>query len=198
MTGRDHPFRLEDLPGLIWSELVLGVANRRHPFHAPVVRVGASIHTVVLRRAEAAPPRVGFHTDQRSHKVQTLRHDSALDLLVYHPGQKVQVRLRGQAQIHTDDALADQAWAATRMFSRRCYLALNTPGTDVPEGTPAIPEPWVSRAPTPDESEAGRKNFCVVTMVPTAMDWLLLTAHGNLRASFDWRDGGWAGAWRAP
>jgi pyridoxamine 5'-phosphate oxidase len=129
MTREPIPDFYDDLNGSMvhaWRMLVRGVADRRSPCHSPTVAtIGDDgrprLRTVILRGADPESWSVRFHTDNRSDKVKELTRDNRLSLLVYDPGAKIQIRVEGRATIHTNDAIADAAWGASRSFSQICY-----------------------------------------------------------------------------
>jgi 3-hydroxyisobutyrate dehydrogenase len=94
--------------------------------------------------------------------------------------------------------MVDRAWSATRLMSRRCYLAPFAPSIDVDHPTPNLPDALVDRDPTQEESESGRAHFAVVRTVAHQIEWLVLHHAGNRRAMLDWTGGGWSARWLAP
>ena len=158
-----------------------GVADRRSPFHTPVVAtVGTDglpqARTVVLRGFEPEARVLRFHTDRRAGKVAELRHLPAASLLFYDAGAKIQVRVAGSAQVHHGDAVAEAAWAKTRPFSRLCYRQAAAPG-DIIDG----PAHGLD-----DNGDDGFDQFIIVRVTITTLDWLYLSVRGHRRARFVW------------
>ncbi|MEM0983490.1 MAG: pyridoxamine 5'-phosphate oxidase family protein [Planctomycetota bacterium] len=197
------PPSLETILDDCWADLVRGKADRKHAYHLPVIATVdpdglPAARTVVLRAADRDAGELRFHTDARSPK---LKHLGARPTVLWHfydKGSKRQLRVRSIATIHTDDALADEAWANTRLMSRRCYLAPAPPSTESDTPTPNLPTEFESRDPTKEESEAGRANFAVVTTRVDEIDWLWLRHQGHLRARFTRTDGGYTSTWLEP
>ncbi len=212
MTGRDQldspgeldePHLSEVLDGL-WRLLEEGVRNRDHGFHLPAVaslgRDGwPAVRTVVLRGVERSSRSLRFHSDRRSPKLAELAAEPRVSLLFYDPAELTQLRVSAQASIHGSDAVADAAWQATGLFSRRCYLQEPGPSQPVAGPTSALPRGLAARAPEVLESEAGRANFTVVLCRIEAIDWFYLNASGHRRARFAWdADGRLEAGWLAP
>ena len=181
----------EDVLSDTWSGLREGVKYGVHPFHTPVLAsvIGQDpdIRTVVLRDADEKQRQLICHTDVRSPKVSMLQRNPHVAWLFYDREAKIQLRLYGEVNIHSADAVAAGHWENCTQSSRRCYLAAAAPGL-VLAGH--------------DEQSAikndGFDNFAVITCEISAIDWLFLRASGHLRARFDWNSDHWDGKWIAP
>ena len=176
-----------------------GVDDRRSPFHTPTLAtIGRSsthprVRTVVLRAFDAARPSLRFHTDRRSQKAVEILANPQVAVHVYDAAAKVQVRLEGWARLHVDDAVADAAWAASRLMSRQCYGMEPGPGSAIGSGAAFhMPDP------TDEATGVGRAHFCAVTVEIGSLEWLYLAVSGHRRAYFDWTQDGWSGRWLAP
>ena len=134
-----------------------------------------------------------FHTDRRSQKAVEIRANPQVAVHVYDPLAKVQVRWEGWARLHVDDAVADAAWAASRLISRQCYALEPATGTVIPDGGA-----FVMPEATEEATSVGREHFCAVTIAFGSMEWLYLAVGGHRRAHFDWTQDGWSGRWLAP
>lgn len=177
-----HAGDLEATRATAFALLARGVADRRHPFHTPVLgSVGADgeprLRTLVLRGFDAGARTVRLHTDRRSGKAADIAHQPRVSLLGYDPGQRVQIRLSGHATLHDDDAVAEVGWASSRDFSRMCYAVEPAPG-----------QPVAASPPEPLDPLAGRANFAVIRLVFDRLEWLWLAAGGHQRALFTWND----------
>lgn len=192
----------------VWSELARAVADRRHGFHVPSIATVAldgapSVRSVVLRAVDADRGVLRCHTDRRSAKVAEIARDPRVAWHFYASDLNLQLRVRGDATILADGPVADRAWDASAVTSRRCYLAPRAPG-DVAEGpSPNLPEAVRGRRPTEEETRPGRANFLVVETRVVAIDWLHLASDGHRRARFA-RAGdvpnstGWSATWIEP
>ena len=178
----------------IWKNLDLGTLEREHPFHTPVFSTVANgcvpnLRIVVLRRFWRKPPCLAFHTHTGSPKIKELQNNPNVYWLFYHPTEKLQVRIKGKARVHTTDDLAEEQWLATEFFSRRCYVG-EAPTQTSKKPTSGLPEDLLDRAPTREESEAGRANFAVVTSTVEQIDCLEMNVLGHRRSLFVWNETG--------
>jgi hypothetical protein len=184
-----------------WVLLGRGSADRRSPLHTPVVAsVGVDgapeARVMVLRKAERATGLLRFHTDARSPKVASL-HGRPVAVLGYHPGEAVQLRLTGVAEVVTEGPEVDAIWAQSTEFARRCYMVEAGPGTPLPAPGSGLPADVEGRKPELAELVPARANFAIVRVRVTRLDWLHLAQAGHRRAVFDAGDG-WAGGWVVP
>jgi pyridoxamine 5'-phosphate oxidase len=189
-----RPTHAGDLAATLQTAFALlarGVADRRSHFHTPVLgTVGRDgrprLRTLVLRGFDAAERTLRLHTDNRTEKAADILTQPRVSLLGYDPGQRVQMRLDALATLHTDDAVADAGWAASRDFSRMAYAVEPAPGRPAAEPPPA-----------PLDPAAGRPNFAVILLRFDRLEWLWLAAEGHQRALFTW-DAEPNAAWLVP
>ncbi|MFM1823264.1 MAG: hypothetical protein RI967_1530 [Planctomycetota bacterium] len=186
-----------------WDELASGAADRRHGFHVGALATVAPdgtprVRSLVLRAVDAAHGEIRSHTDLRSPKVAELARAPRVAWHFYAPERAMQLRLLGSARIESAGAAADDAWEASALTSRRCYLAPAAPGAPCDEPSPNLPVEVRDRRPTESETLPGRSNFAILRTEIDAIDWLSLASEGHRRASFARRDGGWTASWREP
>jgi hypothetical protein len=182
-----RPAHADDLGAALdaaWHLLAQGVTGRRHPFHTPALatlgRDGAPrARILVLRGSDPSARVLRLHTDRRAAKWEELSAEPRCALHFYDAEAAVQLRLTGRASLHSDDQVADAAWAASRDFSRRCYAIELAPGT-----------PIAAPPPAPQDEAAGRGAFGVVQFRVETLEWLWLAAEGHRRARFAWGDQG--------
>lgn len=172
--------------------LARGVADRRSPFHTPTLATLASdgapsLRTLVLRGFDAPTRTLRLHTDARSTKFAELQRDPRAALHGYDAGAHIQLRLTGEATLHSGDAEAEAAWARATPNSRLVYAQEAAPGTPVAD--PALP-PFTGDA---------RVHFATIALRFHSLEWLWLAASGHRRARFTWDGEVRTGAeWRAP
>ena len=156
--------------------------------------------TVVLRAFDRKRRCIRFHSDIRSTKVKELKQDPRVSVLFYHPAQKIQIRARGQAVLHSDDAMADDLWEHLWVLGRRCYMAPRAPGSHAAKPSPNLPLEWMDQKPSMEASESGRPNFCVIEVILSHLEWLELGFQGHTRAGFCWEavSQQWEGSWLEP
>jgi len=193
--------QLADVLESAWTLLARGAADRRSPVHTPVVgSVGADgapdARVMVLRKADRATGLLRFHTDVRSPKVAAL-DGRAVSVLAYHPGQAVQLRASGMAEVVSAGSEVDSIWAASTPFARRCYMVEAGPGTPLAAPGSGLPTDVEGRKPEETELVPARANFAIVRVRVTGLDWLHLAQSGHRRAVFAAADG-WRGGWVVP
>lgn len=178
------------------------VRNRHSPFHTPVVCSLDDRHPapriMVLRAASPDAQSFRFHTDARSPKVSQIGQSAPVSLLGYDAEARVQLTVRGVGRIEQLGPIANTAWQASALSSRRCYLAAHAPGTPVDAAMSGIPIDLQNRTPTEAETLPARENFAVLLVEADELEWLLLTSCGNKRARFTRADAAWAGQWITP
>ncbi len=183
----------------LWARLGRGKADRKSPWHTPVVGTAdGDMRVMVLRHVDRAAARLRFHTDARSPKVAMVAAAPRTGVLFYDPAAKLQLRCSGIGVIGQDDAATDAAWAASPATSRRCYLAHAAPSSRADAPTSGLPADYEGRFPSLAESEAGRGNFATLTVTLDRIDWLYLAHDGHRRARFDREADAWTAGWLAP
>lgn len=180
---------LESAYRAVWAALEQGRSSRRHGWHQAVLATLGSDHApraraVILRHADPLAGEIGCHTDVRSPKVRDIRAAPAVEWCLYDPETKVQARLSGPARVLTDGPEFEQAWEATRLFSRRCYLAPNAPSSVAEAPDRNLPPDLIETNPSAERSEHGRANFAVIRGRIDRIDVYELHASGHLRAGF--------------
>jgi len=181
----------------VWRLLREGPVLRRNAFHMPALATvdadgSPQVRTVVLREADPATGTLRFHCDRRSAKAADIAATGRAALHGYDEASKIQIRVSGTANLHTDDAVADAAWDGSRIMSRTCYGIAPAPGTTLPAG-----DAYTQPADGAD-LDLARPNFCAVVVTATRLDFLFLDRRGHRRAGWV-RDGaGWTGRWLAP
>lgn len=189
--------KLDKIPEVTWKLLLEGVQRAKSPLHTvclgSVGESGPCLRTVVLRQCVPDDRLIACHTDARSGKVSEVRSEPAVCWVFYDRERRLQIRLSGQASVHTDDAFADDCWARTRAGGRACY------NTDIASGS-QLDEPFraPARIATPEQESEARSHFAVISCRIDFLDWLVLSATGHRRARFHWSDGRWNGAWISP
>ncbi len=160
----------------IWRGLVRAAADRRHPWRTPVLATVAvdgspNARTVVLRAADPATRMLRLHTDGRSTKAGEISRDPRVALVFWNRLARVQLRLRGHAEVLREGLEHARAWAATPPSARRDYA------TTLPPGTPIAT--WEDIAHADEEA-----NFALILVRVMTIDWLCLAIRGHLRAGF--------------
>jgi pyridoxamine 5'-phosphate oxidase len=174
----------------LWARLNACASSRDGGLRLPVLctvdRSGRPhARTVVLRGVDTAVRHLFFHTDQRSPKMDDLRHRSAVAVCFYDHPTQIQIRVEGVATVHVDDALANDRWNSAVPATLKCYAQSVAPSQELAD--PGLLQ-W---------TESGRSNFAVIRVEATEVDWLSLDPAGHRRCRFSASDG-WTGRWVAP
>ncbi|MBY4868930.1 pyridoxamine 5'-phosphate oxidase [Burkholderia sp. Bp9017] len=190
---------LEQTCDRLWSCLQSGVSAQRSPFTmlqaATLGLDGApKVRTIVLRQVSRADRLLAFHTDARSEKVAELRRDPRIAIVANHLDALVQIRAEGVASICDDEAQRRAIWQSSRPHTLLLYRAPLRPGTPIESPEEAHVAPGQGATPTDD----GYRNFCLLHVKVTHIDWLDLARNGHRRAVFDLNDDGCEGRWIAP
>lgn len=193
---------LDGILSEVWTMLKRGSTRFNDPFHWPVLGTtgedGCSLRTVILRRFILPDRILVCHTDARAKKAREISDYDKVRWLFYHPKKKVQLRISGQATLHTDDQFAENQWAKTRITSRLDYCATQPPGTPVDKPLSGLPDFLLKKIPILVESQSGRENFMVIACRIDSIDWLILRAAGHRRARFGWHDNELSATWLIP
>ncbi len=198
------PPPLEALLDAAWAAVEAGIRDSRHGWHLGAIASNGpgglpDLRTVVLRSLDRTERAIGFHTDARSEKIRDLALDDRVGVLLYDRDLRIQLRARGRASIHLDDPLADAAWAASSLSSRRCYLAPYAPSCVLESFSPNLPPELLHHVPDAATSEGGRAHFALVRCRLDMLEWLHLRHDGHHRARFDWdAEGIRTDRWLAP
>jgi pyridoxamine 5'-phosphate oxidase len=203
--ARNQPARtLEEQLAETWDQLARAVRDGKHEWHLPVVSTvgldgSPEARTVVLRGVDPVDRFLVFNTDRRSRKPNELRADGRMAWTFYERRDRVQLRVSGPTTIHADDEIADRAWQATALSSRRCYMAPHAPTSRLEAWDPNLPEGLSASSPDQAASELGRANFMTVRTRIDRLERLELHHDGHLRALWQWNDDGMVDlSWLAP
>lgn len=194
-------FTLEAVLKDITERLHRAARDRRSAMHMPVVGTGdGDLRIMVLRACDPDFAQLRFHTDVRSNKVRSISDREQVSLLAYDPEAKVQIRAQGTGRVELVGPAVDAAWAQADAYARRCYLAEAGPGTEIAEPASGLPAALEGIRPTEEQLVPARKNFAILLLALTSLDWLYLAHNGHRRAKFSRSEPGqpWQGTWVIP
>ena len=182
-------------------ELLENGANERdHDFHIMTFcttgKVGVEARSVVLRNFDKEKNIIRFHTDYRSPKLNDIRNNPNTVCLVYSYKLKTQLRIKTHSSIHYEDSIWNAAWDSTGLSSRKCYLTKYDPSCNIDEKDDGLPLEIKGKTPSLQQSEEGKKNFCVVDNKILEMDYLYLKSSGHERMRLDFNGNKFS--WMAP
>ena len=191
VTINNIKYSLAEIEKDCWIRLVNGSVKGKDDMHyislATFNNNSIGLRTVVLRKVDTMLKTIIFHTDLRSNKCREIAENNSISALAY--GNKTQIKMEGKATIHSNDGVANQAWANTSIEGRKSYLTTDAPATAKNHPTDGLPEGYSSRNLTQQESEAGKINFAVVNIQVDKIDWLHLSPQGHSRAVFNYDNG---------
>ncbi|WP_322024331.1 pyridoxamine 5'-phosphate oxidase family protein [Burkholderia sp. BCC1977] len=200
MSDTDTPSEsLTETYDRLWSCLESGVGMQRSPFtmlQAATLGLdgGPKVRTIVLRHVSRAERLLAFHTDARSEKVAELRREPRIAIVANDLDALVQIRAEGVASICDDEAQRRAVWQSSRPHTLLLYRAPLRPGT--PIESPEAAHVTASQSVT--STDDGYRNFCLLHVTVTRIDWLELARSGHRRAVFEVTDDGYEGRWIAP
>ncbi len=185
--------------------LIEGADNRHSPLHTPAVGTVTSAGTpsqriMVLRAVDRGNHRLRFNSDHRASKVTDIYNGSAISVLGYHPGAKLQLRLSGIGSVQSTGPEADAAWQQASLYSQRCYLTDLAPGSPVDAPTSGLDPVIEGQKPSAEQVIPARANFAILRVEVQKIEWLYLTHGGHRRAIFHWNEAAsrWDGSWLVP
>lgn len=187
---------LNQIEQTLWQCLGEGAGPGLSPFTmwqlATVDADGApQVRTVVLRGVDAGARQVVFHTDARSEKITELEREPRVALVASDLSNFRQIRLSGRAQIHRGDEATRSAWSAARPHTLILYQTPYAPGTPVPT-------PEAAHAAAGVDPAEGYRNFAVVKVTLTCMEYLDISPNAHCRARFDCGEEEVVRCWVAP
>lgn len=172
LTG-DNTNTLATMGADAWRRLTEAVTDPEHPYRnlslATVDENGdPQVRFLVLRDVDRVQRFLEFHTDTRSPKWAELQSRPRLSVLGYDPGDRLQLRLRGTAQLFPPGSDENAfAWNKLSPWTKTTYCG-GPPGDIL-----ALPEPGEIRSEPPSEAETemGRDRFGVIAFRATMLDW---------------------------
>ena len=194
-----NPTNVSTILDETWQHLKSAAETETHPWRlgnlATVAKDRPRVRTVVLRDVQTEARELICYTDQRSDKVKEIRAASSVEWVTYDPITRVQIRLRGNATVHSYDERAAQHWNESSHEHRRGYITVSRPGTKAESAVPNLPDYLFDRLPNDEEAQLGYENFAVIVCHIEHLDWLQLRRNGHLAAQFRWTDK-WEGHWK--
>ena len=193
VTINNIVYTLPDLENDTWNRLVNGAVKSRDAFHTPCVATQCNgdinLRTVVLRKALPEIKELRFHTDTRSKKWKELTLNPSISALFYDAADRIQIRVKGRAELQLNNEITTAAWQKTSLSSRRCYLTNFDPSSFTDNPTSGLPEHIEQENFSLEESEMGYQNFGIVSIKVQNIDSLWLHHAGHRRAYFDYVSG---------
>ena len=185
----------EEILDKIWNELILGLNSGKHPFHiftvSTVKNNKPDSRSVVLRTVDKENKSISFHTDLRSKKILQIKESENICALFYDKDSKIQLRIYGSASKETDSLLIKEKWNSSKEMSKLCYLNKIPPSEVINES-----KDYLYGKDELNNIELGIKNFSIINIKISQIDWLSLNHEGhqrilinytsNNKIEFDW------------
>lgn len=164
--------------------LANGIAEKRLVTLATIgADGGPEQRNVMLRDVDSARGLIDIHTDSATVKIAEIRAVPKVSLLLWRADMKMQMRLKGRAEIVLGDDAA-HLWSCVPEAARPNYGILPAPGSKI-------------SAPGNFSRQTSSARFAVLRICVEALDVVILAEPQHRRAVFERRDG-WRGAWLAP
>lgn len=198
---REFPDTLDDFERLIWERLRRAAVDKKDALQVltliSIKNGRPDPRSVILRKAHAPERQLIFHSDRRASKVDDIKKGPELAIHGWHPGQRMQLRLYGRAELGTSGDLWEEEWNSLAPTSRLNYSSLSSPGT--PIGRPSLG--WESYASIDEIEERGgewKANFAVISFHIEEIEGLILARGNHLRARFGWKTESPSATWLIP
>jgi pyridoxamine 5'-phosphate oxidase len=187
-------FTENETPADIWKSLVhelhRGALDTGHPFRyfnlGTIGKTGPEVRTVVIRSVSKELEFYCF-TDFRSEKVAELRTNPTANLHFYHPGKRVQIRIKAKTGIHHQDEVSTANWLKVQGDAQKAYTSTLAPSTPISDPNEAFD--WLENG---DD-----RFFTVLKFIPESIEALQLNGLRHLRILFSKKEN-WEGQWLVP
>ena len=144
-----------------------------------------------MRAVDKENKLISFHTDLRSKKILQIKESENICALFYDKDSKIQLRIYGSASKETNSLLIKKKWNSSKEMSKLCYLNKISPGEVINE-----PKDYLYGKEELNNIELGIKNFSIINIKISQIDWLSLNHEGhqrmlinytsNNKIDFDW------------
>jgi pyridoxine/pyridoxamine 5'-phosphate oxidase len=185
-----HPQSLESLHGDIWNRLSQTTSDLSHPWRTPTLATAGPDHPdariVVLREVDLHERTLVCFSDSRAHKVAGVRIQPVATWCFYDPVSRIQLRARGETQVHIQDSITRHHWEKLPHSSRRLYGTVPRPGEQI------LAPCEIAFGDYPVEQ------FTVLVTTVHELDWLQLKPEYHERARFRWDTDSWEAHWACP
>lgn len=169
------------------QEIKFGYLKKKHPFRYPclasICNDTPNLRTIVLRDTTNKFELI-FYTDYRSNKISDFKNNANASVLFYHPKKLLQIKVTGTMKIIDSGKVYEDYWSRVQGKSKNDFITKKAPGAIIQN---------------PDEIEylEDNHNFCLLMLVPSAIEYLQLNRPNHIRAKFD-VDTNWEGKFLNP
>lgn len=187
---------LENIFQTVKHELHRGALDPKHPFRyvslATHSQSEIDLRYVVLRKLDKEL-NFYFFSDHRTTKVEQIKNNPDIALLLYHPGKRIQVRIKGHAEIHSQNELSESFWSTVQGEAQKAYNSIIPPGGIIPYPKGAYE--WAE--------DMNDTFFSVIKINPYQIEALQLNGLTHVRARYKKTEkmndnDCWSSEWMAP
>ena len=171
------------------KEILNGVEEKGHPFRfITMATVGnetiARLRTVVLRHV-SKDLQLTIYTDSRSQKINHIKENNQVSLLLYHPEKLLQLKIEGVAKIVSDTKKLKSYWTAIPENNRKDYITTISPGSNITNH---------------DQIEyiEDENYFVMIEITPTKIEYLKLKRPNHIRIEFNQANDAWKASFLVP
>jgi pyridoxamine 5'-phosphate oxidase len=187
-------YNLKEIEQLVWKKLVNGSVKKKNGFRTMCVgtigeNADSNLRIVINRKVDEVSKKIFFYTDIRSRKFSDLTVDNRVSLLFYDARQSIQIVIKANAKLHTNDNLKNDRWQATSSQARLGYMTIDAPNTKSEIPTLGYEERFATIKPTNEESDLYKENFAVIECEAYEVEFLYLNFSGNRKANFYYKNG---------
>ena len=183
--------KLDEIPRIIFSELVKGASKKKHPFKNVVlttVNEKTPMSRWVVFRKLTPEQNLLIYTDSRTEKIKDLRKNSNCGLLFYNNKQGLQIYFNTLSTIHQNNELTKKYWQGIVGTSSENYTTIYPPSTpinNIGEGHKT-------------DKDLNNNHFSIIELCPFNMSILQLSRNGHIRANFSKINNKWEGSFIVP
>jgi pyridoxine/pyridoxamine 5'-phosphate oxidase len=171
------------------KEILNGVEERGHPFRfITMATVGnetiARLRTVVLRHV-SKELQLTIYTDSRSKKINHIKENNQVSLLMYHPEKLLQLKIEGVAKIVSKTEKLKTYWNNIPENNRKDYITSFSPGSNINN---------------PDQVEylEDENYFVMIEITPIKIEYLKLKRPHHIRIEFNKTNDTWKSTFLVP
>lgn len=166
------------------QEIFDGITIHGHPFRYITMATNGTnaiprLCTVVLREVTDAL-KLTIYTDSRSTKINNLKENDHISILMYHPKKLLQIKIEGVAEIVTNEERLKKTWNNLPQNNKREYNTAIGPSNKIS---------------SPDDIVYLEDNnfFAMIDIIPKKIEYLKLKTPNHIRVLFkkvntDWED----------
>lgn len=182
MSKGQHSTYMDERVSKLWqmamTELQRANVDKKHPFRYMVLATHGQFPECrwIVNRRFSEKHSLLFYTDSRTPKTAQISANPRVAITWYHPKKKLQIRMKGTAELLTSGAEFDKHYKIVSQHPDD-YNTLLAPGSLNPTNIQRSPE----------------INLAVVSVEAFIFDILLLDRAGHQRAYFERQDNKWNG-----